>query len=186
MDKDTHLSDTIDELEIDLTTVASTIRKTEAQNVVKNNIITSMASGLIPIPLVDILSLSNIQFHMIQTLAEHYETPTDKIKKSLITSFISGSLPVVSILGLGSIIKSMPGIGSLAGSGSVSMASGAVTYAVGQVFIRHFELGGTLQDFNPDSAKDFFREELKTGKEVARALIREIKQQNYDKIATNE
>ena len=184
MDKDTHLSDTIDE--IDLTTVTSSIRKTEAQNVVKNNIITSMASGLIPIPLVDILSLSNIQFHMIQTLAEHYETPTENIKKSLITSFISGSLPVVSVLGLGSIIKSMPGIGSLAGSGSVSMASGAVTYAVGQVFIRHFELGGTLQDFNPNSAKDFFREELKTGKEVARDLIREIKQQNHDKIAANE
>lgn len=186
MDKDTHLSDTIDELEIDLTTVTSTIRKTEAQNVVKNNTITSMASGLIPLPLVDILSLSNIQFHMIQTLAEHYETPTDNVKKSLITSFISGSLPVASVLGLGSIIKSMPGIGSLAGSGSVSMASGAVTYAVGQVFIRHFELGGTLQDFNPDSAKDFFREELKTGKEVARDLIREIKQQNHDKIVTNE
>lgn len=176
MDKETQLSDSTDELDIDLATVTSAIRLTEARNIVKNNIITSMVTGLIPIPLLDIVSLSNIQFHMIQSLAEHYETPADDIKKSLFTSLISGALPVASLLGLGSLVKSIPGIGTLAGSGSVSVASGAVTYALGQVFIRHFELGGTLEDFNPDSAKDFFREEFKTGKEIAKELLDEIKQ----------
>lgn len=187
MDKDTaKLSETIDELETDLHTVASALRLSEAQNIVKANVITSIASGLIPVPLFDMISLTNIQFHMIQTLAEHYEIPADNINKSLITSLISGSLPVISILGLGSFMKSIPGIGSLAGSGSVAIISGATAYAVGQVFIRHFEHGGTLEDFNPDSAKEYFSEQFKAGKLIAGDLIQEIKQRKENKSSDSE
>ncbi len=183
-----HRSETIEELEnnlhtseTNLSTVASALRQTEAQNIVKNNIITSMASGLIPVPLFDIISLTNIQFHMIQTLAEHYEVPVDNISRSLVTSLISGSLPVASMLGVGSLVKSIPGIGSLAGSGTVSVVSGAVSYAVGQVFINHFEQGGTLKDFNPDSVKIYFSEQYEAGKLVTRDLLQEIKQLKQDK-----
>ena len=84
-------SKAIDELEINLhtsevnlSTVASALRQSEAQNIVKNNVMTSMASGLIPVPLFDMITLTNIQFHMIQTLAEHYEIPVDNINRSLI------------------------------------------------------------------------------------------------------
>lgn len=183
MDKDnTNLSEKVDELEINLhtseinlSTVAASLRQAEAQNIVKSNIVTSMASGLIPIPLFDIISLTNIEFHMIQTLAEHYEVPVDNISRSLVTSLISGALPVISMLGLGSMVKSIPGIGSLAGSGSVSIISGAISYAVGQVFIKHFEEGGTLKDFNPASAKNYFSEQFKTGKMIAKDLLQEIK-----------
>jgi len=184
----THLSEKIEELEsnlhtseANLSTVASALRQTEAQNIVKNNIISSMASGLIPIPLFDIISLTNIQFHMIQTLAEHYEVPVDNISRSLVTSLVSGTLPVASMLGFGSLVKSIPGIGSLAGSGSVSVISGAVSYAVGQVFINHFEQGGTLKDFDPDSAKRYFSEQYEAGKLVTRDLLQEIKQLKQDK-----
>ncbi len=188
MDNDTQ-TDRVEELEINLhtseinlSTVAEALRQTEAQNIVKNNIISSMASGLIPIPLFDIISLTNVQFHMIQTLAEHYEVPVDNISRSLITSLISGTLPVVSVLGAGSILKSIPGIGSLAGSGSVSVISGAISYAVGQVFIRHFEQGGTLKDFDSSSAKDYFLEQFQSGKVVVQDLLKELKQKDKDEI----
>jgi len=179
-------SETIDELETNLHTVASALRLSEAQNIVKANIITSMASGLIPVPLFDMISLTNIQFHLIQTLAEHYQIPADNINKSLITSLVSGSLPVISVLGLSSFIKIIPGIGSLAGSGSVSIISGAISYAVGQVFIRHFEQGGTLEDFDPDSVKEYFNEQFKAGKLIASELIQEIKQLKKDKLSDSE
>jgi uncharacterized protein (DUF697 family) len=176
-------TENIADLETNLTAVATALRKTEAQNIVKNNIISSMASGLVPIPLFDIISLTNIQFHMVQALAEHYEVPVDNISRSLITSLISGTLPVVSVLGFGSLLKSVPGIGSLAGSGSVSVISGAISYAVGQVFIRHFEQGGTLNDFSPASARNYFGEQFKTGKLIARDLLRELKQKKQDKLS---
>jgi uncharacterized protein (DUF697 family) len=180
------LENNLNTSESNLSTVAVALRKAEAENIVKNNIITSMASGLIPVPLFDIISLTNIQFHMIQTLAEHYEVPVDDISRSLVTSLISGSLPVATMLGAGSLLKSIPGIGTLAGSGSVSVISGAMSYAVGQVFIRHFEQGGTLKNFNPDSAKDYFSEQYKAGKEVAHSLIQEIKQLKQEKASSPE
>lgn len=194
MDNDTNnLTEKVDELEIhlhtsevNLSTVAAALRQTEAQNIIKNNIITSIASGLVPIPLFDIISLTNIQFHMIQTLAEHYEVPVDNISRSLVTSLISGSLPVISIIGAGSMLKSIPGIGSLAGSGSVSITSGAVSYAVGQVFIRHFEMGGTLKDFNPSSARDYFSEQFKAGKLAVSDLLKELKQPKQDELSDAE
>lgn len=194
MDNDTNqLSETIDELEvnlhtseINLSTVASALRNSEAQNIVKNNVMSSMASGLIPVPLFDMITLTNIQFHMIQTLAEHYEVPVDNINRSLITSLISGTLPVASMLGLGSIIKSIPGIGTLAGSGGVLIISGATSYAVGQVFIKHFEGGGTLQDFNPGTARKYFSDEFKKGKQIARELVHEIKNKNKEELPTSE
>jgi len=185
-DKIKELENNLDTSESNLSTVALALRKAEAENIVKNNIITSMASGLIPVPLFDIISLINIQFHMIQTLAEHYEVPVDNISRSLVTSLITGSIPVASMLGAGSLLKSIPGIGSLAGSGSVSVISGAMSYAVGQVFIRHFEQGGNLKDFNPESAKDYFGEQYKAGKEVAHSLLQEIKQFKQEKASTNE
>lgn len=182
-----NISEKVDELEINLhtseinlSTVAAALRQAEAQNIVKNNIISSIASGLVPIPLFDIISLTNIQFHMIQSLAEHYEIPVDNISRSLVTSLISGSIPVISILGAGSMLKSIPGIGSLAGSGGVSIISGAVSYAVGQVFIRHFEQGGNLKDFNTSTAKDYFAEQFKTGKVVVQELLKELKQKEED------
>ena len=194
MDNDTNqLSETIDELEVNLHTseinlsrVASALRNSEAQNIVKNNVMSSMASGLIPVPLFDMITLTNIQFHMIQTLAEHYEVPVDNINRSLITSLISGTLPVASMLGLGSIIKSIPGIGTLAGSGGVLIISGATSYAVGQVFIKHFEGGGTLQDFNPGTARKYFSDEFKKGKQIARELVHEIKNKNKEELPTSE
>lgn len=185
MDKDTDTTtpNSTDELDVnDYTsprppvTSTSELRQSDARNIVKNNVIASMASGLVPIPLLDIIGVTNIQFHMIQVLSEHYEAPSETISKTLITSLVSGALPVASVLGVCSVLKSMPGIGTLIGSGSVSVMSGAVTYAVGQVFIRHFEQGGTVDDFNPDSAKTYFNEELESGKQVVRDLMRELKE----------
>ena len=47
---------------------------------------------------------------------------------------------------------------------------GASTYAVGKVFVQHFEMGGTLLDFDPTKTKEFFAREYKEGQKVAADL----------------
>lgn len=42
--------------------------------------------------------------------------------------------------------------------------AGAVTYATGQVFIRHFEAGGTFQNFESKHWQAFFKQQLEEGK----------------------
>ena len=43
----------------------------------------------------------------------------------------------------------------------------AITYAVGKVFIQHFELGGTFLDFDPKKVRAYFEDQFREGKLTA-------------------
>ncbi len=60
----------------------------------------------------------------------------------------------------------IPGIGTLVGGTSMAVMGGAATYAVGKVFQQHFENGGTLENFDPEKAKETFEAKLEEGKNV--------------------
>lgn len=156
---------------IDLEAVEDLVNNVEANSIVKNHIIASMTLGLVPVPLFDLAALTMTQMNMLRSLSEHYEVEFDDMSsKSLVTSLISGSLPVMGVLGLSSVTKLIPGIGTLAGSASLSLMAGSVTYAVGKIFIQHFEEGGTLEDFEAKKVQVYFQQELKNGKEFVKSL----------------
>src|SRR5690606_606803 len=69
-----------------------------------------------------------------------------------------------------SLVKTIPGIGSILGSVTMSVLSGASTYATGQVFIWHFSTGGNFMDFNFEKAKEIYEREFEIGKKVARDM----------------
>jgi len=147
-----------------------------ANNIVKNHIIASMTLSLVPIPMFDLAALITTQMNMLRALGEYYEVPPDDTSnKSLVTSLIGGSLPVLGVMGLSSFAKMIPGIGSLVGSASLSISSGAVTYAVGQTFITHFEAGGSFDDFSPEQAQVFFKQQLEKGKQTVQNIRDEMK-----------
>jgi predicted transcriptional regulator len=59
--------------------------------------------------------------------------------------------------------------------------SGASTYALGEVFKKHFETGGTFLDFDPERLRKYYNEKFEKGKEVADELRK--KQENIAKSA---
>ena len=163
------------------------ISTTTENTIVKNHIIASITLGLVPIPLFDLSALTATQMNMLRSLSEYYDIPFNDIDiKSLLTSLVAGTLPVASVLGLSSFAKLIPGIGSLVGSASLSIIAGAVTYAVGNVFIMHFEQGGTLDDFDMEQARVFFKREFNTGKSFVRDLRSELKASKTKSTANNE
>ncbi len=44
---------------------------------------------------------------------------------------------------------------------TVPTFAAASTYAVGKIFVQHFESGGTVLSFNPDKVRDYYEAELK-------------------------
>lgn len=147
-----------------------------AEGIIKNHIIISMTVGLVPAPLFDLAALTATQVSMLSRLSDHYEVAFDDTDiKSLLTSLVSGSIPVLGVLGLSSTVKLIPGIGTLVGSASVSILAGTVTYAVGRVFAAHFKAGGTLEDFDPKQARAFFKSEFAAGKQYVKDLRAEVK-----------
>jgi uncharacterized protein (DUF697 family) len=61
-------------------------------------------------------------------------------------------------------VKFLPVIGTTVGLLTMPGLSVAATYAVGKVFIAHFEAGGTLLDFDPEKVREHFRAEFEASR----------------------
>lgn len=145
-----------------------------AQDIVKKHTLASLGFGLVPIPIVDVTALTLAQSNMLKSLSSYYDIPFNDLDiKLLITTTLGGSLPLLGSMGVGSVVKVIPGVGSVLGSASLSVLSGGATYAIGQVFISHFASGGTMKDLDSKQVQRLFQRELIEGKKFAQTLMEE-------------
>lgn len=144
---------------------------TSADNTVKNHMYGSMAVGLIPMPMVDLVALTGIQLNMLRKLAKIYDIPfmQDKVKH-LISSLLGSSLPLVFSGTLASLLKTLPIVGQTTGVLALPALAGATTYAIGKIFTQHFASGGTFLTFDPEAVREHFQQLLKEGKEVSATM----------------
>jgi uncharacterized protein (DUF697 family) len=142
----------------------------EARGIIKSHMIGAMSVGFIPVPIVDGIALTDIQWNLICRLADHYGVPIQAAYRTLLISAISGSLPVL-FTGVGCwLIKLIPGFGHIAGTAALANFGAAVTYATGTVFMEHFENGGTMRDFSTRELGRQLRLEFRRGKRATEQL----------------
>lgn len=143
-------------------------RKAEAYDIIRKRVYASVGAGFVPIPIFDVLALSGIQMEMVSKLSTLYDIPFRRdIVKTAISSLVGGFLPVAATPIIASFLKLVPVIGYTTSVVTLSAAGGATTYALGKVFVQHFESGGTLLNFNADKVKDYYKEKFKEGEKVA-------------------
>lgn len=159
------LTEKLEETEIKLEGCNLQSKHFAAQNIVKTHMASGGAMALLPIPVFDFASLAGTQLSLVKRLATHYEVEFDETTaKSVLVSLFSGVIPLVTVVGLSSFAKIIPGIGSIGGGISMSVLSGALVYATGQVFIKHFEQGGTLKDFDGKQWIESFKQSFEAHK----------------------
>lgn len=142
-------------------------RGENANSVIKNHMIWSMGAGFIPVPIADLFAVSAIQLDMIRQLCKLYEIDFKQTEGKAIITALTGS----GLARLGArAVKFIPGVGSILGGVTMAALSGASTYALGEVFKKHFETGGTFLDFDPERLKKYYNEKFEKGKEVAEEL----------------
>lgn len=130
----------------------------------------SMGAGLIPVPIADLFAVSAIQLDMIRQLAKLYEIDFKQTEGKAYITALTGS----SLARLGArAIKFIPGVGSVLGGVTMAVLSGASSFALGEVFKKHFETGGTFLDFDPQRLKKYYDEKFEKGKEVAKEVQEE-------------
>ncbi|MFN9545797.1 MAG: DUF697 domain-containing protein [Cyanobacteriota bacterium] len=145
-----------------LATVARAERLARAQVLVKNYTLTSAAIALLPFPLVDQVALMALVVKMVHGLARHYDVPFKaNVVRALIASLLSGLTGGLLIKGFYSLSKAVPLLGALGGGGGIALSSASITYALGAVFIKHFEAKGSLLNIDSEWFKKMFNEELK-------------------------
>jgi len=159
----------------------------EANEVVKKHILISAGFGAVPVPIVDLIGLTGTQLNMLKELSTIYNQEfTKDIAKKSIMSLAGGSLAIPISAGVASLIKSIPIIGQTAGVISVATVGAASTYAVGEVFIKHFQSGGTLLSFDETKFKEFFKEKFTKGKEIVEELTKKKEKENKEEKTENE
>ena len=143
-------------------------RKAETDRMIKNHVYGAMGVGLIPLPVVDFLALTGIQIRLLYKLSKFYGVDFSKDKaKSIISALIGSFVPVAAAGPIASMIKIVPIIGQTVGALTMLVTGGACTYALGNVFVQHFESGGTFLDFEPEKVKAYFAEQFKEGQKFA-------------------
>jgi uncharacterized protein (DUF697 family) len=150
-------------------TIDSSARTAEANALVRKYMNWSFVGGIVPVPLVDVAAVSGVQLKMLYELSKLYGIPFKAhIAKPLIGSLlgsVGSSAAAGGVLALG--IKSVPIVGTMLGLLTMPALSLAATYAVGRVFIAHFESGGTLLDFDPDKMRAHFRAEFEAARKAS-------------------
>lgn len=128
----------------------------------------SAMAGLVPVPFVDASLISASQMVMIKEISNVYRIPFKKdLVKVYLASLISGMASMSLARGLANrVFSRLPVLGPVMKVITYPWLASAATYAVGKIFIYHYELGGTLLDFKPEKTRAYLEELYKEGRLV--------------------
>jgi uncharacterized protein (DUF697 family) len=140
-------------------------RDQQAMALVNSYVPWAAASGMIPVPTADMVVLVGLQLRMLSKLGSMYNVSfTENSVKSSVSALIGTVVASGAGASLGSLIKAVPVVGTYIGFVATPGTFAAVTYAIGRVFVTHFEAGGTFLDFDPQKTREFFKAEFEKAK----------------------
>jgi uncharacterized protein (DUF697 family) len=143
-----------------------TDKQERSRRTVKRYMWLSAGAGLIPIHYLDWAAVSSLQLKMLAEVSKIYEVPfQENIGKAAIGSVAGFIVPHAAAVGtIGTVIKAVPGFGGVAVGPLTAALAGAYAWALGNVFIQHFESGGTFLNFNPEQVKEYFKSRFEAEK----------------------
>lgn len=130
------------------------------EKIIKNHAMGAGASGFVPIPLIDMVGIALVQQRMIKSLAQLYGfILSDEQVKIWLSAILGGyGSTYLGFRLFNSWLKLIPGFNL-----GVAASTGTITYAMGQVFRRHFRDGGTPQTVDTTKMKTEYQQAVKTG-----------------------
>lgn len=144
---------------------AHDVRKLRCDVTITKHVGAAMGFGFLPLPVIDFVAITGVQMDLVYRLSRIYEVEfSTQAVRALIGSLLGASLPLQPALISG--LKLMPGIGTAAAFVAQPALAGASTYAIGKVFVEHFESGGTLLTFDATKMKAHFEQRMNEGKQV--------------------
>ena len=128
-----------------------------ALEMVKKHALYAGGVGLVPVPVVNLAGVAALEVKMLYDLAKLYDIPfREDSVKSVVSSLIGGAASTSFGYGTMGFFKSLPLVGPMMAVATLPLFASAITYAIGKVFIQHFESGGTFLDFDPDRVRAYF------------------------------
>jgi uncharacterized protein (DUF697 family) len=121
-------------------------RRGFARKIVERHRTYAAIGGLMPLAVVNIASVTAVNLRMVRQLSELYQVPFQRDRaRAVIVSLIGGAAPSGFGLATSSTLMWIVPGGMLVGLGVSALAAGALTRAIGQVFVESFENGAVLR-----------------------------------------
>jgi uncharacterized protein (DUF697 family) len=123
-------------------------RRSRARAIVERHTTYSAIGGIVPVPIVNVASVTAIIVRMVKALSTLYGVPFERDRaRATVVALMGGAMPT----GLASVTAStlvyvIPG-SNLIGLAVSSLAAAACTRGIGRIFVEHFESGTTPIDF---------------------------------------
>ncbi len=142
--------------------VTAVDRHTEASKIVSSALGWSAAAGFVPVPVLDVAALAAVQVKMVVDLSALYgEKSSNELARGIVSVLLGTLAPLkLTEIALVSGAKALPVIGTVIGSLSMAAFGTAATYAIGKIFIRHFERGGTIATLDAEAVKEDLKAEF--------------------------
>ena len=138
-----------------------------SDRIIRDHVVWSMAAGLVPIPVADMAAVSAVQLDMLSKLATTYGVRFSLLDaKAILSALVGGGAARIGA----NLLKLIPGAGTIIGGMSMSIASGASTYAVGQVAMNQFASGQDLGSLSIEKAREMYEQAFKKGERVAKDM----------------
>jgi uncharacterized protein (DUF697 family) len=146
-------------------------QEAQIESIIRNHIGYAMVAGIIPVPIMDIAAITGVQLDMISRLAKKYDVDFDAERGRIFIGSLVGASAANFLGRIGSsMLKIIPGIGTVLGMSSQALLAGASTYALGRLFQRYFEEGKDLLDFDVERIRADFDSLVNRGKEVVKQM----------------
>jgi uncharacterized protein (DUF697 family) len=122
-------------------------RQWRAQTIVESHANYSAIGGIIPLPIVNVASVTTIIVRMVKMLCRLYGVPYERDRaRAIVIGLAGGAMPTgLSAVTASTLFYLVPG-SNLVGLAVSSVAASACTRHIGRIFIDHFERGATLAD----------------------------------------
>jgi uncharacterized protein (DUF697 family) len=119
-------------------------RRALARRIVDRHKNYAAMGGLVPLPAVNIASVTAVNLRMVKRLSELYGVPFQRDRtRSLIIALIAGAVPTGAGLAASSTLMWIVPGGLVWGLGAAALTAGALTRGIGLVFVDSFEAAVT-------------------------------------------
>lgn len=143
-----------------------TVRSDKAKQLIRRNVYWALGLAAIPVPILDVAGVFAAQIKMLRELTALYGVPFSESRaKAIVSALIStiGGNAIATAV-VGSLLKAIPVVGTAMAIVTMPVVGAAVTQTLGNLFMMHFESGGTLLDFDAAAMRNHFRHEFEKNK----------------------
>jgi uncharacterized protein (DUF697 family) len=123
-------------------------RLSQARAIVERHATYSALGGIIPLPLVNVGTVTAVIVRMVKSLSDLYGIPFERDRaRGIVLGLMGGAMPTgLAAVTTSTLLYVIPG-SNLVGLAVSSVAAAACTRSIGRIFVERFESGTTLKDF---------------------------------------